>query len=446
MLRRDGEILLCHRTSGVPAFPDYWAFPGGGVSRVDASPLHAICREMAEEVGLSPQRTHLEDRMRAALLQDKSQFQNWLDSGEITLDPEAFTIISERTTPPLAPLRFRNTFYTATCAVDPVLEEGERVEFDAFRWATPDHFLEEWLNHEIRIPPPIVMLLRDLAGRDLEEAVEALAADPPSENRRIEFAPGVECLPIPTSTLPPSTHTNCYILGLPGGDRVIIDPAAKCDEGLRQLAAKVNEIQRSGSRILATIFTHRHPDHIGDLAAISKLYTAPIWTTAETHEVIPPCDTDSVLREGDDFTLGEVTWQVIETPGHCPGMLSLVSEAGIICADNVAQVGTILVPSGEGDMTAYIAGLERLREMDAKLLFPAHGPVVTNPTKLLTHYITHREKRHAAVLAAWHDGLRDIDALAEAAYADTPDAHPMLKLDQTRSHLQALEREGMLKR
>ena len=39
---------------------------------------------------------------------------------------------------------------------------------------------------------------------------------------------------------------------------------------------------------------------------------------------------------------GEVFWKVIETPGHCPGQICLVSEAGIISADNVAQVGTIL--------------------------------------------------------------------------------------------------------
>ena len=39
MLRRGGEILVCHRVSSVPAFPDYWAFPGGGVSRVDQAAL-----------------------------------------------------------------------------------------------------------------------------------------------------------------------------------------------------------------------------------------------------------------------------------------------------------------------------------------------------------------------------------------------------------------------
>ena len=112
------------------------------------------------------------------------------------------------------------------------------------------------------------MLIRDLVGNDLEEAIQILAKDPPSNNSRIEFAPGVECVPIPTNTLPPATHTNCYILGVPGGPRVIIDPAAKCADGLQILQEKIDEIQRSGSEILATIFTHRHADHIGDLKAI----------------------------------------------------------------------------------------------------------------------------------------------------------------------------------
>ena len=107
-------------------------------------------------------------------------------------------------------------------------------------------------------------------------------------------------------------------------------------------------------------------------------------------------------------------------------------------------MGTILVPSGEGDMTAYIAGLHRLRELNANLLFPGHGPVVTNPEKLLTHYITHREKRHESVFRAWQSGLREIGELSHAAYVDTPDAHPMLKVDQTMSHLDALRNEGRI--
>ena len=36
---RDGmegvEILFCHRISQMPTFPDFWAFPGGGVTSFD---------------------------------------------------------------------------------------------------------------------------------------------------------------------------------------------------------------------------------------------------------------------------------------------------------------------------------------------------------------------------------------------------------------------------
>ena len=72
MLRRGDEILVCHRVSTVPSFPDYWAFPGGGVSRTDRAALEghpewfadrdqdervalvALMREMIEEVGIVP--------------------------------------------------------------------------------------------------------------------------------------------------------------------------------------------------------------------------------------------------------------------------------------------------------------------------------------------------------------------------------------------------------
>ena len=469
MLRRDGEILVCHRVSSVPAFPDYWAFPGGGVSRVDQAVLAshpewfphrddderaalvALFREMVEEVGIAPGANGLEvvdAELRSQILEDKSAWGLAADAGNIGVNDEGFTVISERTTPPLAPLRFRNHFFTMECNVDPILFSGDKAEFDAYRWATPRQLLDEWHANQIRLPPPLIMILRELCEGPLEESVGKMSVSPSKQNSRIEFAPGVECLPLPTATLPPATHTNCYILGVPGGERIIIDPAAKCVEGLTQLLEKVNQILADGSTIKATIFTHRHGDHIGDLSAISQIYQAPVWASSQTLETIPSCDSDRVISEGDSFVLhgpsGDVHWDVIETPGHCPGQICLISEAGIISADNVVQVGTILVPSGEGDMTSYIEGLYRLRELDANLLFPGHGPVVTNPNKLLTHYIKHREHRHEAVFTAWQNGLREIGELSHAAYADTPDAHPMLKVDQTLSHLDALRKEGRI--
>jgi hypothetical protein len=39
-------------------------------------------------------------------------------------------------------------------------------------------------------------------------------------------------------------------------------------------------------------------------------------------------------------------------------------------------------------------------------------------------------------------GISNLDEIADYAYADTPDAHPVLKVDQTFSHLKAHERSG----
>ena len=176
------------------------------------------------------------------------------------------------------------------------------------------------------------------------------------------------------------------------------------------------------------------------------MYQAPILASSETHEVIASCDTDSTLKEGDEITLGEVTWTVIETPGHCPGHICLCSEAGIISGDNATVFGTILVPSGEGDMNAYLAGLERLRDIDLPLLFPGHGPMVANPTRLLNRYLKHRKERHSRVLEAVLSGKNSLTDIAFEAYSDTPEAHPDLARDQTLSHLKALEKSGEIYR
>lgn len=456
------EILLCHRVSEVPTFPDFWAFPGGGVSRVDRAaaednpdwfPDHddrvsliALLREMVEEVGIAPNGDggflQVDAELRDEVNSDKAAWTRFASDGSLAVSGFEASLITERTTPPLAPVRFANRFYHVDLGdgiLEPTMPSG-RSEFDEFRWWKPAALLDAWLAHTVKLPPPQVTLIRDL----VEHGFEALASNPPSGYHIIEFAPGVECVPLPTATLPPATHTNCYVLGEAGGPRILVDPAAKSTEALEILSAKVAEIHKTGSEIIATVFTHRHPDHIGDLAAISKIYQAPILASAATHEAIPNCDTDSTLSEGDNIELGEVTWTVIETYGHCPGHICLASEAGIISGDNAVVFGTILVPSGEGDMNVYLSGLARLRDRDPHLLFPGHGPMVANPNKLLTRYINHRGARHARVLEAVRQGHHRLESITTQAYADSPDAHPALAIDQTLCHLKALAHSGQV--
>ncbi|GIS45073.1 MAG: hypothetical protein Ct9H90mP16_21430 [Candidatus Poseidoniales archaeon] len=115
-------------------------------------------------------------------------------------------VISERTTPPFAPLRFRNHFFTVECDVDPVLNVGERPEFDDYRWATPRQLLDEWEMNQIRLPPPLVMILRELLEDTTVRSIERMANSPPRKMRgsnshpesNVCHCPPIHCHPQPT--------------------------------------------------------------------------------------------------------------------------------------------------------------------------------------------------------------------------------------------------------
>lgn len=51
LLRRDGEVLLCHRHPGRTYYPDVWDLPGGHVD-ADESHADALVRELEEELGI----------------------------------------------------------------------------------------------------------------------------------------------------------------------------------------------------------------------------------------------------------------------------------------------------------------------------------------------------------------------------------------------------------
>ena len=463
-----GEILLCHRVSEVPSFPDFWAFPGGGVSRTDRrvseenpewlantqDPVTSITllRELVEEIGFSPDgKGSLElvnEEIQEKICIDKEEWADYVRNGEIKIEKFNSQIIAVRTMPPFAPIRFTNTFHHLSIGdskIEPRFPKGMS-EFDEYRWWKPEDLLQSWLSHEVRLPPPQVTLIRDICesleqSGDLISAFDKLSINPSEGYHVLEFAPGVECIPLPTQTLPPATHTNCYVLGVSGGERVIIDPAAKSKDALEILSRKINEIRLSGSEIIATIFTHKHQDHIGNLEEIDKMYRAPIWASKETLETISKLENNRILQENDSFVLkgnnSLECWKIIDTPGHCPGHICLVGDAGIVSGDNVAVIGTILVPSTDGDMNKYIQGLQRMKELNPPLLFPGHGPFSANPEKLLSRYINHRSKRHQLVLDAVKD-FSDLQGIAKKSYEDTPNAHPILSRDQALSHLNSL--------
>lgn len=467
-LTRDGpngvEVLLGLRAKTMRAFPNYWAFPGGGVSSVDraavkaipalagpeAASIACIMREMSEELGLLPSgagAVALEPTARLAIVEDKKQWLPLALEGAFPVERTHIRTLSHRITPPFGPVQFDNAFlhlHLGDWTNVPDIDLEPQTEFTEVMWAKPVDILARWKAHEIKVAPPVVTLLMEIertlerCERDMNTAATDIAERLPGR-RSILFAHGVEVVPIKTATLPPADHTNCYLVGDPDGDFILVDPAVRMREDMEALATAVD---RHRGDLIAVLFTHSHSDHLADMSLLKEAFDVPFWGSEYTARSVP-CQ--RILTDGEQLRLGEQTWTVLITPGHHPGHVCLFSDAGLVAGDMVAGIGTILIPPHTGDMNEYIDQLERLKALKPHLVFPSHGPVIAIPDRLIEHYITHRKARHDRVLDAVREGFSRLQDIAAHAYTDTPDAHPGLAVDQTLSHLLAHQKAGNVK-
>jgi glyoxylase-like metal-dependent hydrolase (beta-lactamase superfamily II)/8-oxo-dGTP pyrophosphatase MutT (NUDIX family) len=465
MITRDGsngvEVLLGRRAESMPAFPGYWAFPGGGLSRVDklaveeltqldgpnAAAIAAIMREVVEELGFAcadGKIVVVGEDARNLVVADKANWLPQVKQGKIPCDTSGIRHISSRTTPPFGPVLFENTFlhiHGGSSQEVPQPSIVGQTEFVEFTWQSAEQLLAKWKTHEMKIAPPVVTLLmqlkRTLTQFDGNMELSAEEMEKQQIGRRsILFAYGVEVVPVKTATLPPADHTNSYLIGDPEGDFVLVDPAARMREGMETLAIAV---ERHNGNLIAIVFTHPHSDHLGDFDLLREAFDVPMWGSQQTSEQIP-CQ--RILHDGETLQLGNQKWQVLQTPGHHPGHICLLGDAGLVAGDMVAGIGTILIPPSEGDMDKYLHQLQRLIDLEPHLIFPSHGPVIPLPEKKLKYYLNHRSARHQRVLDAVAAGNSKLAQISRIAYQDSPDAHPLLAQDQTLSHLLSHQRSG----
>lgn len=181
--------------------------------------------------------------------------------------------------------------------------------------------------------------------------------------------------------------TNCFILcDEASKEAVIIDPGG---EGRKILG----EVEKMGATVKAVIITHAHVDHIGALKDIKDalgpdimLHKAelPVLKTASRMgrlfgiSIADPPEPDRFLAEGDKVSCGDTTLSVLETPGHSPGGISLVTSDGKYCfaGDSLfaGSIGRTDLPGGD-----YCTLIESIKTKliplgDDVKVFTGHGP------------------------------------------------------------------------
>lgn len=255
--------------------------------------------------------------------------------------------------------------------------------------------------------------------------------------------PELRVLPLRTPTLPPATHTNCYLLGR--GAVTVIDPASPWPEEQERLfeALRYEPVER-------IFLTHHHQDHVGGAVDIARRLGVPIAAHRRTAALLEgQVPVQQHFDEGDVLATDNGRWTCWHTPGHASGHLCLVDleRRAVVAGDMVAGEGTIVLDPPEGELGKYLESLERLRALDPTVLFPAHGPDLRAATAVLDYYIAHRHLRTDSVRAALQAlGEAEIPAIVEAVYGDTiPEMVKPVAARQVLCHLLWLRERGELR-
>lgn len=209
----------------------------------------------------------------------------------------------------------------------------------------------------------------------------------------VEIAPAIQRVTASNAGPMTGPGTNTYIIG--HDPAIVVDPAI--DD-----PAHFDAVETAAGRVAAIWLTHRHPDHAGGAAAFAQRTGAPLraWPQTQLGRFDIDIAIDQPLADGERVEWGPVTLQAIHTPGHAADHLCFVLEPAqiVLAGDLMMTDSSVVILPPEGRMTDYLNSLRTLRALPLAGIAPAHGELMTQPTKAIDSVINHRIRREAEVL------------------------------------------------
>lgn len=143
--------------------------------------------------------------------------------------------------------------------------------------------------------------------------------------------------------------------------------------------ADVDHIQglRRAKELLPNAITIGHPECRRLLAEGDRIVTYAEIAAQKISINLPIINLEQTINEGDTLTLGSLSLEVWNTPGHTSSQLAFRLGDLLFSGDNIYRdgcVGNIDAHHGS-DLPAFVASLERIRDADVKWLLPSHGPI-----------------------------------------------------------------------
>ncbi len=183
---------------------------------------------------------------------------------------------------------------------------------------------------------------------------------------------------------------NCSIFGdETSKEAIVVDPGDNIPQIVRVL-------EKHGLRVKAIVITHAHIDHIGGAEKLKALTGAPVYMNENDQELYDAIDeqaswlgieapsrtnVDVAAKEGTKLELGPATFQIVDTPGHTQGSISIwiPEENKLIAGDTLFRdsIGRTDLPGGDSRMILKSIHSKLLTLPETAVVVPGHGPNTT---------------------------------------------------------------------
>jgi len=258
--------------------------------------------------------------------------------------------------------------------------------------------------------------------------------------------------------LPQGTSYNTYLIKGTGGDALIDTVNPGFEEQLVEKASRLT----SPERLKYVVMNHAEPDHAGSIPAVLKWSdTARLVATDKGAKMAQrfykvPEERVITVGTGDIIDLGGKTLKFVEAPFiHWPEtMITYLVEDGVLFPcdffgahtalglydDDVEDLssaakkyfGEIMMPY----RSMAVKTLEKVKELQVKVIAPSHGPIYKNPAKILKAYEqwTSGETKEKAVVvyvSMWRSTEAMARTMAETLLSEGVEVtlHDLLTLD-----------------
>lgn len=170
-------------------------------------------------------------------------------------------------------------------------------------------------------------------------------------------------------------ETNCYVLTNESTrECVVIDPGDESN-------TIMDYIESLGLKCTAVMLTHGHFDHCGVCDEIAEQTGAKVYmhSADDRLNISAPYlpytlpENGQYYHDGDRITEAGIDFQIIETPGHTPGGVTIIADGALFTGDTLFRGSCGRTDLEGGDPEALTASLKKLCSLEGDFeVFPGH--------------------------------------------------------------------------